>query len=332
MPGTDEDILRELMGRATGDLHASPAATARVLARQRHHRWRNRAVATVVTGAAAGAVAGVVVSGQGGTSPGGTGTAGPQGHGTPAHLTAAQHVLYQLSDAAAAAPAPSGRYVTLTEAQSAGVKRTSVLDGLTGDVYTYQQGPGVPVELPVARHDSPTAAEFASWPTDPAKLRALLLSQSKQENAKAEKEIQRQLSQLPARLRQEKKAGAQSGVAAGITDDDLVFEQATDTLWNPLVPPALRSALYKVLAATPGVVVHSGVKDLSGRPATEISRVDNPEGETTSTFENPSTGTVLESLFVTPANQAKHVTGSTDYDLYQSITSSNTLPASPYNR
>ena len=45
MPGTDEDILRELMGRATGDLHASPAVTSRVLARQRHRRWRNRAAA-----------------------------------------------------------------------------------------------------------------------------------------------------------------------------------------------------------------------------------------------------------------------------------------------
>jgi hypothetical protein len=324
MPGTDEDILRELMGHATGDLHASPAVTARVLARQRHRRWRNRAVATVVTGAAAGTVAGVVVAGQGGG-------AAPGGTGIPAHLTAAQHVLYQLSDAAAAAPAPSGRYATLTETQSAGIKRTSVLDAQTGDVYTYQQGPGVPAELPVARHDSPTAAEFGRWPTDPAKLRAALLAQAKQQNAKAEEEFQRQLSQLPAKLRQ-KKAAAKAGVEPGITDGDLVFEQATDTLWNPLVPPALRSALYKVLAGTPGVVVRTHTHDMSGRPATEISRVDNPQGETTSTFENPATGAVLESLFVTPANQAKHITGSTDYDLYQSITSSNTLFANPYTR
>jgi hypothetical protein len=294
-----------------------------VLARQRHHRWRNRAVATVVTGAAAGTVAGVVVSGQGGTAPGGT--------ATPAHLTAAQHVLYQLSDAAAAAPSPSGRYATLTETQSAGIKRTSVLDGQTGDVYTYQQGPGVPAELPVARHDSPTAAEFGRWPTDPAKLRAALLTQAKQQNAKAEEEFQRQLSQLPAKLRQ-KKAAAPGGVEPGITDDDLVFEQATDTLWNPLVSPALRSALYKVLAGTAGVVVRTHKHDMSGRPATEISRVDNPQGETTSTFENPATGAVLESRFVTPANQAKHITGSTEYDLYESITSSNTLPANPYTR
>ena len=85
-----------------------------------------------------------------------------------------------------------------------------------------------------------------------------------------------------------------------------------------------------MLAGTPGVVVRTHTHDMSGRPATEISRVDNPEGETTSTFENPATGTVLESLFVTPANPAKHVTASTDYDLYQSVTSSSTMPASPY--
>jgi hypothetical protein len=324
MPGTDEDILRDLMGRAVADLHASPGVTARVVARQRHLRWRNRAVATVVTGAAAGTVAGVVVAGQGGSGP-----TGPQAHGVPAHLTAAQHVLYQLSDAAAATPAPSGRYVTLTERQSAGLKRTSVLDGRTGDIYTYQQGPGAPAELPVARHDSPTAAEFGRWPTGPAQLRAFLLVQARQQQAQGLKQMQEKLSDLPARARQKAEAQAQAR-ARQVSDDDLVFEQATGTLWNPLVPPALRSALYKVLAGTPGVVVRTRTHDLSGRPATEISRVDNSEGETTSTFENPVTGTVLESLFVTPADPAHHIAASTSYDLYQSITSSNTLPASPY--
>jgi hypothetical protein len=279
-------------------------------------------VTTVVTGAAAGTVAGVVVAGQGGS-------ARSQPGATPARLTAAQHALYQLSDAAAAAPAPAGRYVELIETQSGGIKRTSVLDRQTGDVYTYQRGAGVPSQLPVAKHDSPTTAQFAGWPTDPAQLRALLLAQARQQNAAAEKELQQQLSTLPAKLR-EKKAAAQA--EAGITADDLVFEQATDTLWNPLVPPALRSALYKVLAGTPGVTVRTHTHDLGGRPATEISRVDNPEGETTSTFEDPATGTVLESLFVTPANRATGATGSTGYDLYQSISSSGTLPANPYTK
>ena len=320
MPGTDEDLLRELMGRAVGDLHASPAVTTRVLARQRRRRWRNRAVTTVVTGAAAGTVAGVVVAGQGGGARSQPGV-------TPARLTAAQHALYQLSDAAAAAPAPAGRYVELIETQSGGIKRTSVLDRQTGDVYTYQRGAGVPSQLPVAKHDSPTTAQYAGWPTDPDRLRGLLLSQARQQNAAAEKELQQQLSTLPAKQR-EKKVAAQA--EAGITADDLVFEQATDTLWNPLVPPSLRSALYKVLAGTPGVTVRTHTRDLGGRPATEISRVDNPEGETTSTFEDPGTGTVLESLFVTPPNRATGATGSTDYDVYQSITSSNTLPGNPY--
>jgi hypothetical protein len=315
--------LRDLMGRAVGDLHASPAVTTRVLARQRRRHWRNRAVTTVVTGAAAGTVAGVVVAGQGAAVRSQPGV-------TPARLTAAQHVLYQLSDAAAAAPAPAGRYVELTETQSGGVRRTSVLDRQTGDVYTYQRGAGVPSDLPVAKHDSPTTAQFAGWPTEPARLRALLLSQARQQNALAEKELQQQLSTLPAKLREKKAATAQP--EAGITADDLVFEQATDTLWNPLVPASLRSALYKVLAGTPGVSVRTHTRDLSGRPAIEISRVDNPQGETTSTFEDPATGAVLESLFVTPANPSTGATASTDYDLYQSITSSSTLPANPYTK
>jgi hypothetical protein len=87
-----------------------------------------------------------------------------------------------------------------------------------------------------------------------------------------------------------------------------------------------------VLAATPGVTVRTYTRDLSGRPATEISRVDNAAGETTSTFEDPATGAVLESLFVTPASKDSGSTGSTDYDLYQSITSSNAVHANPYTK
>src|SRR6185437_9848338 len=79
---------------------------------------------------------------------------------TTTRLTAAQTALYKLSKAAAKAPArPGGRYVIMTEKQDT-YARTSVLDSLTGDVWTYQQGAEVPSELPVARHDSPTAAQF----------------------------------------------------------------------------------------------------------------------------------------------------------------------------
>ena len=37
-------------------------------------------------------------------------------------------------------------------------------------------GNSAPSEFPVFKHSSPTRAEFAAWPTNPAKLRALLLS------------------------------------------------------------------------------------------------------------------------------------------------------------
>jgi hypothetical protein len=42
-----------------------------------------------------------------------------------------------------------------------------------------------------------------------------------------------------------------------LSDDDNVYQEADEQLWNPLVGPALRSALSKVLAATPGVTVYA---------------------------------------------------------------------------
>ncbi len=73
-----------------------------------------------------------------------------------------------------------GRYVVMREIQDNYVKIT-VIDSLTGDVWTYQHGAGVPAQLPVARHDSPTQAQFAAVPTSPAALRALLIAQYDQQ-------------------------------------------------------------------------------------------------------------------------------------------------------
>jgi hypothetical protein len=142
MPGIDEDIVRELMRRCTDDLHASPHITAGIVRRQRHRRLRNRALSVAATGAAAGTVFAVVVSASGGVprpgaSPAGTGPSsdGPASTGPALELTASQKVLYELSAAAAKAPArPEGRYVVMAEKQDT-YARTSVLDSLTGDVY-----------------------------------------------------------------------------------------------------------------------------------------------------------------------------------------------------
>jgi hypothetical protein len=109
-----------------------------------------------------------------------------------------------------------------------------------------------------------------------------------------------------------------------LTDDDWAFEQATTLLWNPLAGPGLRSALYKVLADTPGVKVNAHVRDAAGRPAVEISRYDRVTSVDDETFENPATGAVLETAFVYPR------TGTTGIDLYQPVTGTNTLPANPY--
>ena len=170
----------------------------------------------------------------------------------------------------------------------------SVFDAVTGDVWAYQRGAGVPGAGPVTPHWSPTRAEFAAWPTNPAKLRALLVRQ----------------------------AGQTVGldiIGVRLTADDLVFEEATDWLWNPLLSPALRSAMYKVLAATPGVTVKTGTTDVADRPAIEISRYDSFVGME-STFESPVTGAMLEQDF-TDAGPA----------VYAAVTGYATPPANPYS-
>jgi hypothetical protein len=314
MPGIDEDIMRELMHRCTDDLHASPHVAAAVLRRQRHRRLRNRALGVAMAGAVAGTAAAVVASAPGATAGRGSGPATASGQ-TAIRLTAAQTALYKLSKAAAQAPArPGGRYVIMTEKQDT-YARTSVLDSLTGDVWTYQQGAGVPSELPVARHDSPTAAQFDAMPTDTAALRARLLAQAKQEQAKA-----------VAWQEKEMKAHGKKGSLASqptLTDDDFVFEEATTMLWNPLVGSQLRSALYKVLADTPRVRVDSRARDDLGRPAVEISRTATATGIEDQTFENPKTGAVLETAFI-------QKDGTKGTDLYLSVTSSGTVPPNPY--
>ena len=309
MPKTDDDVLRELLHRATDDLHAPAAVTAGIVTRH-HRRVRNTRILSIATTsvAAAAVVAAVVVTRVGPSAPSHAQhpAALPAAKLPPVKLTAVQ-VLDQLSAAAARAPQPAGRYIALSENDpEQGSQRTTVFDSLTGDVWSYQHvDPGyqsssdAPSTFPVAKHWSPTRAEFATWPTNPVKLRALLISQGAQAGTDDEE-------------------GVQSEVINGATTDDLVFQEATNWLWNPLLSPALRSAMYKVLAVTPGVTVKTGTTDELGRPAIEISRRDSDARYTT--FESPSTGAVLEQ----------------DFDLagiavYTAVTGYATLPANPYS-
>lgn len=304
MPNTDEDVLRELLHRATDDLHAPSAVTAGIVTRH-HRRLRNTRILSISTTSvvAAAVVAAVVIGRVGSSTPSHAqnpvtlpATALP-----PVKLTAMQ-VLDRLSVAAGRAPEPAGRYIALTEIrQGLGVsyEQTTVFDGLTGDVWAYQHGSNLPSSAPVSRHWSPTRAEFATWPTNPAKLRALLLTPG-----------------VPA----VGLAKIFKNLVTGETPDGLVFGEATNWLWDPLLGPALRSAMYKVLAATPGVTVKTGTTDKTGRPAIEISWHDSVTGEQSTTFESPSTGTVLEQDFSDAGT-----------DVYAAVTGYTTPPPNPYS-
>ncbi len=322
MPSTDEDVLRAVMRRCTEDVQAPASIAARVVSHQRRRARRGRILTLTATTAALGTAAGVValVPRQAAQTPG--------GHQTrPAiTLTAAQRTLYQLSSVAANAPAGQGRYVVMREVQD-NYRRTSVIDSLTGDVWTYQRGAGVPAELPVARHDSPTQAQLAAMPTGPAALRALLISQYDQQQKQADAAMAAQLKQKDKILGRAHRPAVKP---LRLTADDKVFEQASLLLWNPLAGPALRAAVFKVLAGTPGVQVNSHARDGLGRRAVEISWFDRVTSVTLATFEDPSTTRMLEQTDTsTPAAVNGH-TSSTGRDMYLSVTRARAVPPNPY--
>jgi hypothetical protein len=338
MPEIDEDTLRQLMVRSTDDLFAPPAAAAAAIRRQRRHRMRTRVLGAAGTAAAAGVAVGVLVSSGPGPHPaqdsgGASGTKGATG---PIQL-AAQQTLLSLSAAAAATPRPSGRYVVqaentdTTDVYPAGTlipeangqqkalkhqviftetgKKTSVIDTTNGSIITYQDlanggkgdpfGDTPPAVLNNGPGTEPTNAQLDAEPTGTKALRAALLADAIRQDQ-------------PSFMRGPKP-----------TDDDMVFEQAALVLWDPNLSADLRAALYKVLAATPGVEVKSDATDSSGRPAVEISRYEAWSKQEVEAFEDAKTGATLESAWVGPsANYAE--------DLYLSVTYTNTVPAGPY--
>jgi hypothetical protein len=316
MPVTDEDVLHDLMHRATGDVYAPPATAARIVARQRRRQWRTATIGlTAVTAASVG---------------------GPAGHGstTPAlTLTAAQQTLRHLSRSAAAAPAPAGRYVVMKEL-AGNQHKTDVVDLRTGDAWTFQPGGhGVPRVL-FARHDSPTLAQFAAYPTSVPALRRLLIAQVRRQDAQFLAWERQQLAKAVRRdpaLKLKKKV-LSSGQPKE-TADDMAFSQAAYLLYNPAITPALRAALLRVIAATPGVMVSAHARDSLGRAAVEISRYDRQANYTEAIFEAPDGTRVLETSSITPPRPAQEglpaQPGSTLSDTYLSYSYTNTRPATP---
>jgi hypothetical protein len=314
MSEIDQDVLRDLMHHATDDLHAPPTVAAGIVGWHHRRRVRHRVLSLTATATMVGLAAGAVTIDSSGTRPTGTAAA------PVVHLTAAQLALYHLSDVAAATPTQTGLYVVQREKSTDyqdGVTQTgekiSVISTLTGGGVTYQeynQVPGVPpppTELTSPSGSDPTQAQYDAMPTNTAALRALLLTQGEQQNPPLERKT------------------ATSPNPPQETSDDLVFQEATNLLWSPQLSPALRSAVYKVLAATPGVIVKTAATDSAGQTATEISRFDAVADMTYETYEDPTTGATLESVFTIP-----HDSTGFGSDLYQSITYTNTIPPDPY--
>jgi hypothetical protein len=326
MPATDEDLMRDLMHRATHDLHAAPEVVERIVTRHRRRHRRTRALGLTVTGAAAATAVGVVaaVSGPSGQR----GGSGGNGGGPAITLTAAQKTLDHLSAAAAAASRPAGRYVEMKEL-AGGLKKTTIVDTRNGNTWSIQSGlKGVP-RLLFSRHGLPTQAELDAYPTSVPGLRRVLLTEENKEQARA---LRLQLADLRIKDKGHFQDAKRQLIASRPkeTRDDKVFSQAAYLLWNPAISPSLRSALFKVLAATPGVRVDPHARDGIGRDAVEISRYDKAANYTETIYEAPDATRVLETTSrhpATPATNGLPAEGAyQDSDIYMSITRSSTRP------
>ena len=326
MPVTDEDIIRDLLHRYTDHVRPPASMATEIAARQRRRDRRRRAVSLAATGAALGTAAGVVAVAPGHSS--------APGRTQPAiSLTADQRVLYHLSSVAAGQPKGQDHRYAVMSTEGSHVEDTSVIDSRTGNMWSYQQGSdGDPSGKSFTRHYSPTSAQFAAMPTGLAALRAALIKQWDSEVKPAHRPLgTKGPTPVPRPLT--------------VSADDKVFQQASAMLWNPLVGPDLRSALYKVLAAVPGVTVNASARDSKGRPAVEISRTDNSglpgdksDGVIYATYESSATGTVLESKVTYPPGsdivtpQDPHGTSTVvDTIVYLPVRWASAVPAGPYH-
>jgi hypothetical protein len=333
-----ETLLREELR----SIAASQPFTPDISAIERRGRQLRRRATTARSLAGLGVAAAVTaVSVTVGTSvgqPGGRDTISgsapstslPAGHA----LSAKQAVLFRLASVSTAIPAPAGRFVILSETDTetglAGAsERTSVVDTVTGASTTYQHAVASAGQAPSSSYTSepstltegadPTSTEawYAALPTDPTALRTKLLAVAKQQAQQAAQFFQQQAEQAGKAL----PAGQVQQPA--LSDDDYVYQEADNLLWSPLVQPALRAALYKVLAGTNGFTITDDVTDPDGRPAIAMTRHYNGVPETDITYEDPATGAVLAQVW--------QENGDTITAVYQPVTSSDTIPPNPYS-
>jgi hypothetical protein len=267
--------------------------------------------------------------------------------------TAQARVLNQLAaDSAKVAPF-TGRYVVLSETDTYSnlpgqtEKLTSVADTQSGATQIYSSDldlrGGTPSlrrarrkELGVVGVDALIdpipflypEAWYSSLPTDPAALRAKLLSLGV---FVVSTQLGTRISNQAAEAALDHgSASAATEPTSGVVREDDVYEAASDLLRSPLVQPALRSALYKVLATTSGVSVDAHATDPAGRPAIAMSRSYSQNGEQLQsiTYENPTTGAVLAQTSSQHGENAP-LTG-TSTAIYEPATSTNSMPANPY--
>jgi hypothetical protein len=129
-------------------------------------------------------------------------------------------------------------------------------------------------------------------PTDPAKLRAVLLAHQ-----------------------------GSSGISA--SPEEILFGQLRQVLLAPATP-ALRAAVYQVMAGIPGIQMKPGVRDPSGRPGTAVWLGNHPDG---AEIVDPATGMLLADEFIASQPHGVYAPGTvTQYFLWQHLGWANRIP------
>ncbi|MFC6884512.1 CU044_5270 family protein [Actinomadura yumaensis] len=248
-----EDRLSEAMHRTAEELEPPVAElVSGGTARGRRRRLRNRTAAASAATAVAVAAGALAVGGPGGS---GGGPVAPTP--TAVRLVNASEVLGQAARAAEARPAPKPRpnQWWYTRSLEAGIAAEHGPKPRLSENWTKLDGSAdaglkdgrlvfYPHTKPGAKSAEGRYERLASLPADPVKLRSIVY---------AEAEVE---------------APGDQGRDGG------AFRAAAQMLWDapPTMPPATQAALYRVLAAIPGVQVERGVKDGAGRPAMAVSR------------------------------------------------------------
>jgi hypothetical protein len=307
MPTIDEELIKDLMFRATADVHAPVSTCTRVIRERRHSRRTRRAIvtttATALTAAAAAITVATVASAP--TVPHGRATAtvtGPATTKTSATTkapAASKHVaspLVRLADYVSASATPPGNATLIARTTSGGGKSVTVYD-LYADNGTYFFSPTESGLAGQVSSDHNQAGRLFAREVAAAKLAATGNVKTAAQNLADAPDPSHVISPNQpvnrAAIAAKEKATGQK--QAGNLFDNWVWEDSQDALIAGSGQSQVRAGVLRILATLPDVTVRPGT---SGGQPTLVLTAGTPElgyGLTEQLTINSTTGVPVSS-------------------------------------